>query len=137
MKNTPQIFIAEDNKADIFFLKRVLEKKMYNYIIFEEVEKSIDYFKEVVKNNTLPKIVFLDIRLSDGWGFEILKYLKTQIELKNIPVIMMSSSDRKEDMEYALELGANEYVEKIRSFKKLKEELPKIIDSWIKKELEC
>jgi len=132
MKKRPFVFIAEDNKSDILFLTRVFEKTLqeYDVVFSESVEESIKIFRKCIEQNTLPNLVFLDIRLCDGSGFDILKFIKSSEQLRELPVIVMSSSDRKQDTEEAMSLGANQYIEKIRGYTKLKEKLPSIVNLW-------
>lgn len=132
MKKKPYIFIAEDNVSDIFFLKRVFEIEIqeYDVVIYETVKESILFFKNNTERNNLPNLIMLDIRLNDGSGFEILKYIKNSNLHKDLPAIIMSSSDRKEDVENAFKFGADKYIEKIRTYKELKTKLPLIVNSW-------
>jgi len=132
MKKRFYVFIAEDNEYDIFFLKRIFKTKIqkYDVIIKETVKESILFFQNNTGPKNLPNLILLDIRLDDGSGFELLKYVKKNNLLKDLPTIVMSSSDRKEDVENAIKLGADKYIEKIRTYKELKEKLPLIVDYW-------
>jgi two-component system, OmpR family, alkaline phosphatase synthesis response regulator PhoP len=57
-------------------------------------------------------IILLDIVLPDFDGFEILKKIKTDKLLKNIPVIIFSNLSDEKDIEKGRELGANEFLVK-------------------------
>lgn len=60
----------------------------------------------------LPQLVLLDINLPKKSGLEVLKWLRAQAALKNLPVIMLSSSRESKDIDAAYTLGANSYLVK-------------------------
>jgi two-component system, response regulator len=67
---------------------------------------------ENVKTHFFPKVIFLDIKLPRLTGPEVLKRLKSNKLTKGIPVIVMTSSCQKSDIEECYGLGANSYLVK-------------------------
>ncbi len=59
-----------------------------------------------------PDLVLLDLVLPKKDGFEVLKEMREDPELKNIPVIILSNLERSEEISRALELGATTYLVK-------------------------
>jgi len=59
-----------------------------------------------------PKLILLDIMLPDMDGYQILQKLKEDPHTKNIPVIMVSAKGSPEDIQRALNMGAEEYIMK-------------------------
>ena len=59
-----------------------------------------------------PDLILLDIILPRLNGFEVLKKLKENPELKEIPVIVLTNLEKMEDVEKAIELGAKTYLVK-------------------------
>jgi len=59
-----------------------------------------------------PKLILLDIMLPDMDGYQILQKLKEDPHTKNIPVIMVSAKGNPEDIQKALNMGAEEYIMK-------------------------
>ena len=57
-------------------------------------------------------LILLDVNLPWVDGFELCSILKDQKNLKNVPVIMVSSRSAKEDIERAFSVGADDYVTK-------------------------
>lgn len=57
-----------------------------------------------------PNIILLDILLPKMDGFEVLKRLKKDDELKDIPVILLTNLSQKEDVDRGLDLGAVDYL---------------------------
>ncbi|MFC0780804.1 response regulator [Flavobacterium sp. HJSW_4] len=70
-----------------------------------------------------PKVVFLDLNMPVMNGWECLKQLKQEERYKDIPVIMISTSSHKNDMDTAANLGAVCYFVKPNTFKDLKQAL--------------
>lgn len=70
-----------------------------------------------------PKVVFLDLNMPIMNGWECLKQLKQEERYKDIPVIMISTSSHKNDMDTAANLGAVCYFVKPNTFKDLKQTL--------------
>jgi CheY-like chemotaxis protein len=59
-----------------------------------------------------PEMIFLDIKMPEMDGFEVLKRLRSDPKTKSIPVIILSNFDEQEMIEKGLTLGANEYLVK-------------------------
>ncbi len=57
----------------------------------------------------LPQLIFLDITMPDINGYHVLKYIKDELD-SPIPVVVISSLDEEFDKEFAIKLGANDYV---------------------------
>ena len=73
-----------------------------------------------------PDIILLDLNLPRRDGREILGIMKNDASLKHIPVIIVSTSDREEDVAYAFHTGAVAYISKSSGFDKFNEELARI-----------
>jgi CheY-like chemotaxis protein len=74
----------------------------------------------------IPELIFLDVNMPIMSGWECLKILKNDKRYQDIPVIMISTSSHKKDMDIALELGSMCYFVKPYDFKDLKHVLQSI-----------
>ncbi|PBJ15965.1 response regulator [Flavobacterium sp. ACN6] len=74
----------------------------------------------------LPDIIFLDLNMPIMNGWDCLKFLKSDDRYKNIPVIMISTSSHKNDLDTATSLGAICYFVKPNNFNDLKHALRSI-----------
>jgi DNA-binding response OmpR family regulator len=100
-----KIFIVEDDR----FLHRLLADKFQQWKA--NVESSFDG-EEAIKNirEKKPDVILLDIILPGADGFEILKTIKQEDNLKNIPVIILSNLGQEEDIEKGMQLGAEDFL---------------------------
>ena len=66
-----------------------------------------------------PNLVLLDIMMPQVDGYETLKYIKGQTELANTKVVFISAKNKQQDIEQGLALGADDYITKPFSIKKV------------------
>ncbi|MBP2830701.1 response regulator [Aquimarina sp. U1-2] len=128
----PYVLSVEDNRSDIALMERVFEKEIPNCNVshIEDGESAIQYFESMQFADHPPKCILMDIKLPKMNGLEVLNYLRNKKMIKNIPVIILSSSDRPEEIIETYALGGNSYIEKPKTYADLKEQLPKIIQYW-------
>ena len=67
----------------------------------------------------IPDLVLLDLKMPRATGWEILKWIRANTVLKNLPVIVLSGSELQEDRQRAFEGGANSYLVKPPNFNSL------------------
>ena len=78
--------------------------------------------------STLPHYVFLDINMPKLSGYEVLERITHNPKLKNVPVIIYSTSGEENTISKSMQLGAYSYLQKATSIKALKKELLSIFD---------
>jgi len=113
------ILLVEDNPDHVILTKRVLEDyKVANkvYVVGDGAE-ALDFIYHRGKysdgrNAPRPGLILLDIKLPKVDGFEVLKRLKTDPEHKSIPVVVLTTSSRDEEVARGYAEGANSYVTK-------------------------
>jgi two-component system response regulator len=62
------------------------------------------------KPRALPRVVFLDLKMPRVDGWEVLRRLRSSPRTARLPVVIVSGSDRREDIERSYALGANSYL---------------------------
>jgi CheY-like chemotaxis protein len=109
--------LVEDNRDDIFFMTRALQKSglPWDLQVVRDGQAAIDYFsgKGEYADRALfplPSLMFLDLKLPYVSGFEVLAWLRAQPAFKESPVIILTSSPENRDQKRALELGAKAYM---------------------------
>lgn len=105
MASKKSILLVEDDEflAELYATKLKLEG--YEISLASDGEKGLKMVKE-----KMPDLVLLDIILPKMDGFEILKAIKADKDLKNIPVILLTNLSQKDEVKKGLELGANDYL---------------------------
>ncbi len=78
----------------------------------------------------LPDLILLDINMPGLSGFDVLESLKSDAELKLVPVVMLTSSDASTDVARAYELGASGYISKPSYFHDLRAVLGNTLLYW-------
>jgi len=102
-----RILVVEDDLLTRKLLVRRLAAAGYRLTVLEDGESA----REELKENP-PALVILDIRLPGLDGLELLEWIRGEDDLKRLPVILISSLDRPEEVVRGLELEANDYVTK-------------------------
>jgi CheY-like chemotaxis protein len=123
------IYLIDDDMDDIELFRDALE----------EVAPSISFQyandgSEAVKNlsahqDALPDLIFLDISMPTLSGLQCLASFKKDEQLKNLPVIMYTTSSQEREIRTAQELGASGFVTKPNDFKVLKRLLTMILQT--------
>ncbi|RZV57272.1 MAG: response regulator [Candidatus Brocadia sp. BROELEC01] len=126
MKNTRKpftILIAEDDPDDRLILKDAFEEAGVHHVIHyvEDGQELMDYLHAQRKhsrpnNASHPAIILLDLNMPRKNGQDALREIKSDPDLKRIPVIIMTTSKRVEDISLVYDLGTNSYVLKPTDF---------------------
>lgn len=116
----PELVLIEDNPHDVEITLRVFQEHINvdRILVLQNGEEAVDYVEEAEtkanRDNTgvLPKLILLDIKLPLVNGIEVLERLKKSEALKNVPVVMLTSSREERDIEDSYDNGANSYLVK-------------------------
>lgn len=115
-KEPLKIILAEDDKDDQeLFMEALSATKVPSEVItVENGEELVNTMKDPAEEK--PDIVFIDINMPIKGGKEALEEIKSDKELKEIPAVMLSTSNHPKDIEETFNKGANLYVQKPSSF---------------------
>jgi len=81
--------------------------------------------------NALPAVVFLDLNLPKVSGLEVLKRIRSEDNLRTLPVVVLSGSVLQEDIGNAYLLGANSYVRKPVNFEEFSKAVRQLTSYWL------
>jgi len=108
------ILLVEDNDGDILLTTEALEEsRIINTLtIAKNGKDALDflYKRGRFSNETLPDLILLDINLPYKNGHEVLTIIKNDDTLKNIPVIMLTTSSSETDINKSYSNYANCYI---------------------------
>jgi len=116
---TQTILLTEDNEDDIFIFERAFRKSgaTNRLEVVRDGQEAHDYLAGAGKfadrkQFPLPALMLLDLKLPLRNGLELLEWLRSQPKLKNLPVVVLTSSAEHRDLDAARELGARYYLVK-------------------------
>ena len=111
MKKSLDILLIEDDIDDVDLLKGALteNKVSYQMEVIMEGDKVYTYLKSL---NTLPEIIVMDLNLPKVSGKEILHKIKSSSPFTEIPVIVLTTSSSKDDIDYCTKMGISKYITK-------------------------
>jgi chemotaxis family two-component system response regulator Rcp1 len=109
------VLLVEDSEADVVLITEAFEdaKIAVELVVAKDGRVALDLLAEAERGERrLPELVLLDLNLPKIDGLEILEHIKSQPELKVIPVIVMTSSRSPADLHAAYEHHANSFIGK-------------------------
>lgn len=127
-KKSIKILLAEDDEGHAILIQDSLsENRLLNEIDHvKDGEEALDYlYRRNGYENSIfvkPDIILLDINMPKVDGLEVLAKIKQDDDLKNIPVIMLTTTDNPREIDKSYKLGANSYITK-----------PVVFDNFIEK----
>ena len=111
-----RILMVEDNEGDVLLTRLALKdsKILVELDVVEDGVEAIDYLRHRGKHAGAPRpdLILLDLNLPRMDGREVLTEVKSDPDLRRIPVVILSGSSAEEDLVRAYDLHANCYVVK-------------------------
>jgi two-component system, chemotaxis family, response regulator Rcp1 len=131
---TIEILLVEDNPGDIRLTKEALkESKIANHlhVAIDGVE-ALDFLRKRGRfaNSPTPDLVLLDLNLPRKGGIEVLEEIKSNGQLKIIPIIVLTTSQSEKDILKSYELHVNCFVTKPVEFDEFITAIRSIEDFW-------
>ncbi len=129
-----EILLIEDNLADMRLIEEAVKigGMEYNLNTVRDGEEALEflYKKGRYGSVALPDIILLDLRLPKKSGYEILEEIKSSTKLRHIPVIILTSSNYKEDIDKTYKMHANCYITKPIEYEKFIFTIKSIKEFW-------
>ena len=136
--NSVPILYVEDEETDVMLLQHVLGKVGIQNPL--QTVKDGKLAKDYLAGNApfadrrrhpLPGLVLLDLNLPYWSGFEVLEWIRRQPQLRRLPVVVFTSSNRPDDIAQAYDAGANGYLVKPNSLADLTSLVLALRDFWL------
>lgn len=127
MAQTKKIFLAEDDDDDRAFFEDALKELnlQTELVVSEDGAELMSALEENVP--PIPYVIFIDLNMPRKNGFECLKEIRESDKLKDIPVVVLSTSDHENIIEDTYSLGANLFLRKPASFRLLKKAIEMVL----------
>lgn len=125
------ILLVEDSESEIELAIQVFDIVgiKAEIIIARDGQEAQDYLTD--PNSIKPKLIFLDINMPRMNGLTLLQRLKTSDELKQIPVIMLTTSNAQSDISAAFKNHANAYIIKPYELSSFVEAMDRTKEFWL------
>lgn len=129
-----ELLLVEDNYGDVVLAREAFRnaKISNNVVVASDGEKAMSLLRREGEHadRPLPDLILLDLNLPRMDGREVLQAIKSDPELRRIPVIVLTSSSADIDIHRSYDLNANGYIVKPVDFDQLKEIVSRLEAFW-------
>lgn len=131
MKQT--ILLVDDDPDDIELTTLAIEQCKLGLSVHTAMTgpAALDYLHD---GNKLPSLILLDLKMPGMNGFDFLREIRADANLKNLPVIVVTSSNLDSDKSEAVKAGANDFLHKSFQMSRFCGELQMILERWLPKQ---
>jgi two-component system response regulator len=138
MKAAHAILLVEDNPADVEITRRALRESAapVELIVVRDGQEALEYLigqggPTSAPAWRLPDLILLDLNLPRLTGREVLERLRSTEQFRTVPVVVLTTSRRPEDVRALYAAGANTYIEKPQDFKQFVTVLRTVRQYWL------
>jgi CheY-like chemotaxis protein len=137
MKTAHAILLVEDNPADVKITQRALRESAVpvELIVVRDGQEAVDYLLRQPPHDSgnwrSPDLILLDLNLPGMNGREVLERVRATPALRHVPVVVLTTSRRQEDVQQMYAAGANTYIEKPQDFTRFVQVLQTIQQYWL------
>lgn len=139
LSNPVSILIADDDTQDTMLVRMAAQRASlcFRFSSVADGEEAIDYLMGRSRYadreaHPFPSMMLLDLKMPRLSGFDVLDYIRRQPGLRQLPIVIFSSSDDPKDIRRAYEAGANSYLCKPHSTEDLSALLRALEEYWCK-----
>jgi DNA-binding response OmpR family regulator len=132
------VLLVKDSEDDVFFVQRAMQLAGHSPAlqVAKDGQEAIDYLNgagEYADRDLfpLPNLVLLDLKLPRVLGLDVLKWIRSRVEFKTLPVVIMTNSGERTDWERGYRLGANSYMVKPTTNEDLGRLVQCLSDYWL------
>lgn len=132
------LLVAEDSDEDFVALQRLMQRMQVQNPIYRcpDGDSVLDFLYNEAnspdqKATVRPSVILLDLNLPGTDGRDVLKHLKQDQSLREIPIVVFTTSANPEDIEFCYEKGANGYLIKPMDSRQLQKTIQAFVDYWL------
>jgi CheY-like chemotaxis protein len=114
MRRKAHIMLVEDNVSDQVMVQRALEdgRIACDLTILPNGQKALESLNALALQDDLPDLILMDINMPVMDGKQTLQEIRSSADLKHLPVVMLTTSNRDKDVLESYRLGVNAYLTK-------------------------
>jgi CheY-like chemotaxis protein len=136
-KSPSPLLVVEDSNEDFEALQRFLQRSPIQIPVLRCVngEQALAFLYRTgiyadANQSPRPSLIVLDLNLPKTDGREVLRQIKQDEDLKQIPVVVFTTSNNPRDIEVCYQYGANSYIIKPIDFNQLKRNIRSLMEYW-------
>jgi DNA-binding response OmpR family regulator len=118
-----KILIVDDEPNIVMSLEYTFKKNNFEVFIARDGQEALD-----ILQNQLPDVIILDVMMPLVDGFETLEQIKKNEKLQHCKVMFLSAKNKESDIEKGMALGADAYLTKPFSIKKVVEQVNELLE---------
>ena len=118
-----KILIVDDEPNIVMSLEYTFKKQDFEVYIARDGSEALEILK-----HEIPDVVLLDIMMPNVDGYQTLTYIRNLKSLEHTKVVFLSAKNKASDIEKGLKLGADKYLTKPFSVKKIVSEILELLD---------
>ena len=135
MKRPVEILLIEDDPSDVDLTREAMRDggSHVNLTVVEDGVKALAYLRREDPHASAvrPDLILLDLNLPRKDGREVLREIKRDAQLKQIPVVILTTSDAEADVSMSYELGGNCYITKPFRYEQFAGVLKAVEEFWL------
>jgi CheY-like chemotaxis protein len=112
------VLVVEDNPDDVVMIREAFEQSLTSiqpYVV-SNGEQAIKFVRRMDSDAPRPSLILLDLNLPIRNGLDVLAELKSDTEFLSIPIVMLTTSQAPDDIQWCYSLHANAYIIKPSDF---------------------
>ena len=118
-----KILIVDDEPNILMSLEYTFKKNNFEVFIARDGQEALD-----ILENQIPNAIILDVMMPNVDGYATIEQIKKNEKLNNCKIIFLSAKNKEIDIQKGIDLGANAYMTKAFSLKKLVEKVKELVE---------
>ncbi|GGS11506.1 response regulator [Deinococcus sedimenti] len=126
------VLLVDDNPADCTLAEEAFAalEQPVNIKIIQHGQDALHWLQAQARAGELPDVVILDVNMPGLSGLDVLREIRNDPEFRHLPVVMLSTSARAQDVDRAFDLIASSYLVKQASFADFVAQIEDFVRYW-------
>ena len=127
-----RLLLVDDNPADCALAEEAFAPldAQVTVTVLQDGQVALDWLRAQAAAGDLPDVVILDVNMPVLSGLDVLREIRADATFRHLPVVMLSTSERPEDVDRAFDLIASSYLVKQSSFAAFVAQIEQFVEYW-------